>query len=68
LNALKSINSGKLKIGILVGPEGGLEPYEVDDLQANGAFSVSLGKRILRTETAGFTAVTIAQYIMGEFE
>lgn len=40
-------------VALLVGPEGGLEPEEVGRLAARGAISVSLGKRILRTETAG---------------
>ena len=39
-------------IAILIGPEGGLELQEVEKLKENGAKIVSLGKRILRTETA----------------
>lgn len=45
------------KIGIFIGPEGGFEPEEVAKLEALGADTVSLGKRILRTETAAVTAV-----------
>ena len=37
---------------LIVGPEGGFIPYEVDLLQKNGCQAVSLGNRILRTETA----------------
>ena len=37
---------------LIIGPEGGFIPYEVDLLCANGAQAVSLGARILRTETA----------------
>ena len=37
---------------IVIGPEGGFIPYEVDLLQKNGCQAVSLGNRILRTETA----------------
>lgn len=37
---------------IVIGPEGGFIPYEVDLLEANGCQAVSLGSRILRTETA----------------
>jgi len=40
-----------LHIGIIVGPEGGLEENEVEQLKEKGAKVVSLGKRILRTET-----------------
>ena len=41
-----------LKIGVIVGPEGGLSGNEVDKMVEMGAKCVSLGKRILRTETA----------------
>lgn len=44
--------SENYKIGILVGPEGGLDIKEVEELKQKGAISISLGKRILRTETA----------------
>ena len=37
---------------LLIGPEGGFIPYEVDLLKKNGCQVVSLGNRILRTETA----------------
>lgn len=50
------------KIGILVGPEGGLEEKEVRELQEKGAKVVSLGKRILRTETAPIAMVSNILY------
>ena len=37
---------------VIIGPEGGFIPYEVDLLQKNGCQAMSLGNRILRTETA----------------
>jgi 16S rRNA (uracil1498-N3)-methyltransferase len=46
-----------MKIGILIGPEGGFEPYEVEEAQAAGWQVLSLGKRILRTETAGMAVM-----------
>lgn len=52
------------KIAILIGPEGGLDQSEVDGLIQAGALSTTLGKRILRTETAGFVAVSCIQYQM----
>lgn len=52
-------------IALLIGPEGGFEPSEAEELISKGAVSVSLGKRILRTETAGMAA--LAQ-IMYEFD
>ncbi len=49
------------RIALVVGPEGGLERSEVQTLLAQGAVSVSLGRRILRTETAG--AAMLAQVL-----
>lgn len=53
------------KIAIIIGPEGGFEPCEVERVIENGGVAVSLGKRILRTETAGMAM--LAQ-IMFELE
>ena len=55
-NALSKIKSG-MKVGIVIGPEGGFEESEVSAAEEIGALTVSLGKRILRTETAAITAV-----------
>lgn len=44
-------------VGIIIGPEGGFEESEVEKAMAIGGESISLGKRILRTETAAITAV-----------
>jgi len=52
--------------GILVGPEGGFSDEEIEELKENGAKIVTLGKRILRTETAGFAAVTMLQLLYGD--
>jgi 16S rRNA (uracil1498-N3)-methyltransferase len=54
------------KIGIIIGPEGGFEEQEIEDAKANGVLSFTLGPRILRTETAGFTALTIVMYALGD--
>ncbi len=56
LNVLKQIRSG-MKIGIVIGPEGGFDKNEIDYLVNGGAVTISLGKRILRTETAAITSV-----------
>ncbi|HAS74534.1 MAG TPA: 16S rRNA methyltransferase [Clostridiales bacterium UBA8960] len=56
--------SSSQKIAVLIGPEGGLDQLEVDALVNHGAQSTTLGKRILRTETAGFVAVSCIQYEM----
>lgn len=49
-------------IGIFIGPEGGFEETEVQKAQKSGAVPVTLGKRILRTETAGLTVLSILMY------
>lgn len=56
INALSQIKSG-MSVGILIGPEGGFELNEIDSAMKSGGIPVSLGKRILRTETAAITAV-----------
>lgn len=55
-SALSKIKSGA-SVGILIGPEGGFELNEIDSAIDMGGLTVSLGKRILRTETAAITAV-----------
>ena len=56
--ALSQIKSG-MSVGILIGPEGGFDEKEVDMAFENGGKVVSLGKRILRTETAAITSVSM---------
>lgn len=51
---------------LLVGPEGGFSPKEELIAKENGFQGVSLGKRILRTETAPLAALAILQFIMGD--
>lgn len=64
---LKNIkNKDSYKIGILIGPEGGIDSKEIEILKANKAISVSLGKRILRTETAPITMVSNIMYELEE--
>ena len=48
---------------ILVGPEGGFAPEEVEQAQAAGFVSVSLGTSVLRAETASITAVALCQFL-----
>lgn len=55
-NVLSKIKNG-MSVGILIGPEGGFELNEIDAATEAGGITVSLGKRILRTETAAITAV-----------
>ena len=55
LKALKSVKS----VGIFIGPEGGFEKKEIEKVTAADAKVISLGRRILRTETAAITAVSM---------
>ena len=54
--ALEAIRPG-MSVGILIGPEGGFSESEIDDAIRAGGRAISLGRRILRTETAAITAV-----------
>ena len=57
---------GKKSIGIIIGPEGGFEKEEIEQLKAAGGQTMSLGKRILRTETAGMTVLSILMFTIEE--
>ena len=59
--ALRAVKSPQ-SIALLIGPEGGLEEGEVAQLVKAGAKSVSLGPRILRTETAGMAMLAQTLY------
>ena len=64
LKKLKKIKNN-YKIAIIIGPEGGIETEEAEILKKAGAKIVSLGKRILRTETV---AMQVSSIIMYELE
>lgn len=51
-----------IKIGIVIGPEGGLEEQDVEILKENGAKIITLGKRILRTETVALNVLSVIMY------
>ncbi len=53
------------EIAIIIGPEGGLTETEIEHIEKQGGISVSLGKRILRTETASLVLLSMIMY---EFE
>lgn len=59
--ALQRVRPGKT-VAIFIGPEGGFEEKEIEMACGHGAFPISLGKRILRTETAGFTVLAVLMY------
>ncbi len=56
--ALSEIKNG-MSVGIFIGPEGGFDEKEIEFAKEKGAKIVSLGKRILRTETAAITSVAM---------
>ena len=54
-------------IGIFIGPEGGFERGEIEQAMEMGVVPVSLGRRILRTETAGLAILSVLMFqIEGE--
>jgi 16S rRNA (uracil1498-N3)-methyltransferase len=57
-NALMGMQSG-MSIGIFIGSEGGFSEKEIELAKDNGGKIISLGKRILRTETAAITALSM---------
>lgn len=57
---------GKKQIGIFIGPEGGFEVSEVELAKELGIVPVTLGRRILRTETAGMAVLSILMFEMEE--
>ncbi|WZL74626.1 16S rRNA (uracil(1498)-N(3))-methyltransferase [Clostridiaceae bacterium 35-E11] len=66
---LKSIirkNDAFKKVAIIIGPEGGFEEDEVMAAKDAGAVPLTLGPRILRTETAGFVTLSILMYELGD--
>lgn len=54
------------KIGVFIGPEGGFSEKEINMAIENNILPITLGKRILRTETAGMVATTILLYELEE--
>ena len=59
---IKNIPAGS-DVAVFIGPEGGFEPSEVEEAISFGAKPISLGKRILRTETAGMMLLSVIGFI-----
>ena len=58
---IEAIEPGQ-SIAIFIGPEGGFSEQEIELCQNNDIKPITLGKRILRTETAGFTIISWLMY------
>lgn len=58
---LERVKSG-MQVGIFIGPEGGFDDSEIELAAGRDIRPVTLGKRILRTETAGFTILSVLMF------
>ena len=56
--------SNNKSIGIFIGPEGGFDESEIAMAQDMGAKTITLGNRILRTETAGLAVLSMLVYAL----
>ena len=66
LRSMLASHGSVASLAIVIGPEGGFSTEEIDGFVAAGARIVSLGPRVLRSETAGLVAATIVLYHYGE--
>lgn len=66
--SLRDIPTDVKSVGIIIGPEGGFDKSEVEEGKKLGAKIITLGKRILRTETAGSTVISIVMSSLGEMD
>jgi 16S rRNA (uracil1498-N3)-methyltransferase len=64
---LAQLTQPENQIHLLIGPEGGLSPGEIELANHNNFQSIVLGPRILRTETAALTAISSMQTLWGDF-
>lgn len=65
-NLIAKTNREIKELAVIIGPEGGFEQSEIDRFKDIGAHIVTLGPRILRTETAGFVCVSLLMYELGD--
>lgn len=64
--AMTSLKAPQTKVCLLIGPEGGFSDTEYEDAEVSGFTAVSLGPRVLRTETAAIAAITVAESLWGD--
>ena len=65
-DSLATLNKPKQDVALLIGPEGGLSDAEIKQAIAADFSGIRLGPRILRTETAGLTALSVIQQLWGD--
>ena len=53
-----------MSVAVFIGPEGGFETSEVEQAKTFGVEPITLGRRILRTETAGLTTLSMIMYLL----
>ena len=68
LQGIVQVPDQPCSVMILIGPEGGFSMEEAERAKAAGFQPISLGKRILRAETAALTAIAILQHLLGNLE
>ena len=56
------------RVELLIGPEGGLDDFELEAAARAGFAPVRLGPRVLRTETAGIVALAVLQALWGDLQ
>ena len=64
---LEDIQSPPNRVTLLIGPEGGLSEAEIKQACMQQFISTTFGPRVLRTETAPVTALTLIQWLWGDF-
>jgi len=65
-NVLRSLGSGSARLAVLIGPPGGFTEEEVASIQEVGADLVTLGARVLRSETAAVAVMSAILYELGD--
>jgi 16S rRNA (uracil1498-N3)-methyltransferase len=66
----KTLSAGQKpqSVTLLIGPEGGLSESEIEQALAENFNALTLGPRVLRTETAPVAAISLVQYLWGDFQ
>ena len=63
---LRGLSERPRQVSLYIGPEGGFQPDEIDLARRDGVALVTLGRRILRSETAGIVAAALVLDALGE--